>query len=91
MQPTSWARAAPVLQAGQVHVEAGMKLRKAGELEQALVEFQKAFSVDPGSSIALQEIKQTTELLDQKQKGQPAAGRDAADSGWKSRARRASR
>ena len=39
-------------QASQVHVEAGLKLRQAGKLEQALVEFQKAFSIDPGSAIA---------------------------------------
>ena len=36
-------------EASQVHVEAGLKLKKAGELEKALAEFQKAFTVDPGS------------------------------------------
>src|ERR1700719_1040816 len=46
-------------QASQVHVEAGVKLRQAGKLEQALVEFQKAFSIDPGSAIALQEMRHT--------------------------------
>src|SRR5258708_17574671 len=56
-------------QASQVHVEAGRRLLKAGQLEEALVEFQKAFNTDPGSSIALQEIQQTTELLDQKKRG----------------------
>src|SRR5579864_6099994 len=52
----------------QVHVETGMRLKKAGELEQALVEFQKAFNIDPSSAIALQEIKETGEMLDQKRK-----------------------
>src|SRR5260370_15080695 len=56
-------------QASQAHVEAGMRLRQAGQLEEALVEFQKAFNVDPGSSIALQQIHQTTEALDQRRKG----------------------
>src|SRR5579864_4058206 len=55
-------------QASQVHVEAGMRLKKAGQLEEALVEFQKAFNIDPSSAIALQEIKETTDMLDQKRK-----------------------
>src|SRR5271169_3842307 len=50
----------------QVHVQAGLKLKKAGDLEQALVEFQKGFTVDASSSIALQEIKETTTMLDEK-------------------------
>src|SRR3984957_277562 len=56
-------------EAGQAHVEAGKKLVKADDLEKALTEFQKAFATDPGSMIALQEMQQTKELLDQKQKG----------------------
>src|ERR1700736_1616733 len=36
-------------EAGQAHVEAGAKLMQAGELEQALAEFQKGVAVDPGS------------------------------------------
>jgi general secretion pathway protein D len=53
----------------QVHVQAGLKLKKAGDLEQALVEFQKGFTVDASSSIALQEIKETTAMLDEKRRG----------------------
>jgi general secretion pathway protein D len=56
-------------EAGQAHVEAGKKLLKSDDLEKALAEFQKAFATDPGSMIALQEMQQTKELLDQKQKG----------------------
>ncbi len=55
-------------EASQVHVEAGLKLKKSGELEKALVEFQKAFTVDPSSAIAVQEIKETTAMLDEKRK-----------------------
>jgi general secretion pathway protein D len=61
-------------QASQAHVEAGMKLRQAGQLEPALVEFQKAFGIDPGSAVALQEIKHTTEALDQVKKGNVPPG-----------------
>ena len=49
--------------------EAGLKLKKAVELEKALVEFQKAFTVDPSSAIALQEIKETTAMLDEQRRG----------------------
>jgi general secretion pathway protein D len=61
-------------EASQAHVEAGMKLRQAGKLDQALVEFQKAFSIDPGSTVALQEIKHTTDALDQIKKGNVPPG-----------------
>ncbi len=56
-------------EAGEAHTAAGKKLLKAEDLEKALAEFQKAFATDPGSMIALQEMQQTKELLDQKQKG----------------------
>jgi general secretion pathway protein D len=60
-------------QAGQAHVEAGIKLRTAGKLEEARVEFQKAFNIDTGSGIALQELQQTNEALELKRKGPPGA------------------
>jgi general secretion pathway protein D len=53
-------------QAGQAHVEKGMKLRKDDKFEEALVEFQKAFAVDPGSAVAIQEIKHTMEAIEEK-------------------------
>jgi general secretion pathway protein D len=72
-------------QAGQMHVEAGLKLRTAGELEQALVEFQKGFSIDPSSAMALQEIRRTTEMLDQKRKGAGPSGEPPMTSADKAR------
>ncbi|HLK18369.1 MAG TPA: hypothetical protein VKT81_05405 [Bryobacteraceae bacterium] len=54
--------------ASNVHVQAGLKLKKAGDLEQALAEFQKAFTVDASSAIALQEVKETTTMLEEKRK-----------------------
>jgi general secretion pathway protein D len=56
-------------EAGQAHVEEGKKLLKADDLEKAYTAFQKAFATDPGSMIALQEMQQIKELMDQKQKG----------------------
>jgi general secretion pathway protein D len=55
-------------ESGTAHIEAGNKLQKAGDVEKALAEFQKAFAVDPGSMIALQNMQQARELVDQKQK-----------------------
>ncbi len=55
-------------ESGTAHIEAGNKLKKADDLEKALAEYQKAFNVDPGSMIALQDMQQTKELLEQKQK-----------------------
>ena len=58
--------------AGQTHVEAGMRLKNNSQPEQALVEFQRAYSLEPGSAIAAQQIRDITEVLDQKKKGKEA-------------------
>jgi general secretion pathway protein D len=62
-------------QAGQAHVERGLKLRLNGKTAEALAEFQKAYAIDPSSSIAEQEIRRTREMLERDKKG--------ADSGAK--------
>jgi general secretion pathway protein D len=46
-------------QAGQFHVERGLKLRGDGQTAEALAEFEKAYAIDPSSSIAEQEIRRT--------------------------------
>lgn len=51
-------------QAGQKHVDAGRKLRQQGQLEDAVVEFQKGIARDPGSAIGLQEWRRTSEMLE---------------------------
>ena len=53
----------------QVHVQNGQKLKKDGKFEEALAEFQKAFNMDPSSAVAMQQLRETTDLLDQKKKG----------------------
>ncbi|MGH9816781.1 MAG: hypothetical protein ACRD6I_11940, partial [Candidatus Acidiferrales bacterium] len=50
-------------EAGQAHVEKGQKLRADGELQMALVEFQKAAAIDPASAVAAQELQATIELI----------------------------
>ncbi|MGI8742178.1 MAG: cohesin domain-containing protein [Bryobacteraceae bacterium] len=56
-------------QAGENHVRAGQKLRDSGKLDEALVEFQKAFATDPSSPIALQEMKRTMEMIGRNKAG----------------------
>jgi general secretion pathway protein D len=53
-------------QAGQTRVEKGLKLREAGQLEEAAAEFQKAFTLDPSSQIAVLELKRTMALIEAK-------------------------
>src|SRR5580704_13967231 len=56
-------------QAGQMHVNRGQKLRTDGKVEDAMAEFQKAIIADPSSSIAIQELKRTQQMLDEKKGG----------------------
>jgi len=50
--------------AGASHVHRGQLLRGAGQLDAALAEFQKAADIDPASSIAQQELRQTKQMID---------------------------
>src|SRR5580704_9280803 len=60
-------------QAGQMHVNRGQKLRTDGKVEDAMAEFQKAIIADPSSSIAIQEMRRTQTLLDEKKGLKPGA------------------
>jgi len=51
-------------QAAQMHVNAGEKMRVAGEIDKALAEFQKAFAIDPSSDVAEQNLKKTLDMLE---------------------------
>jgi general secretion pathway protein D len=56
-------------QAGQIHVNKGQQLRQAGQLDAAVQEFQRAFAIDPGSAIAIQEMRRTMEMIERNKKG----------------------
>ena len=62
---------------GQVHLRRGRELREQGQLEAALTEFQKAFQLDPGTNVNLQEVAITTKMIEDARKspGQTAAER----------------
>src|ERR1022692_330403 len=55
-------------QAAQSHIDQGLKLRGQGQLGEALLEFQKAYAINPGSPAAIQEIRRTTEMIDRERK-----------------------
>ena len=57
-------------QAGQMHVENGLKLRQQGKLAEAMQQFQTAIIDDPSSAIALQEIRRTQQMIDQQRRGE---------------------
>ncbi len=57
------------VQVGQIHMTLAKKLRDGGSLDQALLEYQKAFSADPSNALALQEIQRTTEMIDRNKRG----------------------
>ncbi|MFB3778697.1 MAG: cohesin domain-containing protein [Bryobacteraceae bacterium] len=67
-------------QAGQSHVDQAQKLREAGELEQALAEFQRAAAIDPASPVAMQEARRTAEMIEREKKLK-AAGVQIEDRG----------
>lgn len=55
-------------QAGQAHVGRGQKIREQGDLAGALAEFEKAYAIDPSSSIAQQELQRTLEMIEREKK-----------------------
>lgn len=55
-------------EAGTHHVEQGLKLRSSGELDEALAQFEKAYAIDPSSTIAEQELKRTLQMIQRNQK-----------------------
>jgi general secretion pathway protein D len=55
----------------QERIAAGRELLKAQNLDAALLQFQKAYLADPGSQVALQEIRSTTAMLKERSKAPP--------------------
>lgn len=64
-------------QAAHAHIDAGQKLREAGQLETSLEEFRKAYALDPSSSMAEQEYRRTKQMIEaDKAKGAAATPQD---------------
>lgn len=64
-------------QTAQSHIDIAMKLRAQGQLGEALLEFQKAYSINPGSAVAEQEIRRTTEMIERERKRVRDTGKEA--------------
>jgi general secretion pathway protein D len=54
--------------AGQWHVDRGNKLVDQGQLQEAVVEYEKALQIDPASSIAEQNLRRTLEIIERRKK-----------------------
>jgi len=50
-------------EAGAYHIKKGQDLREKGDLQGAAAEFQRAASIDPGSSVAVQELRNTVDQI----------------------------
>ena len=64
-------------QTSSMHLDAGLKIRAKGQLGDALIEFQKAYAVNPGSVVASQEIQLTTQMIDREAKRVQETGKEA--------------
>ena len=51
--------------AAAAHVHRGQLLRDSGKLDEAVLEFQKASTIDPSSFIAQQELRKTQDMINQ--------------------------
>ena len=59
------------VKASEAHLAEGRRLQHDQKLEEALVQFQKAFLANPSAPVALEEIRQTTEMLKERAKVPP--------------------
>ena len=53
-------------EASELHVKQGVTLRKKGDLQAAVNEFQRAQTIDPSNPVADQELRKTLELIGEK-------------------------
>ena len=73
---TRWPPTKARFQAAQNHVDEGLKIRAKGQLGEALLEFQKAYAINPGSSIAQQELTRTQEMIQRERKRVEETGKE---------------
>jgi general secretion pathway protein D len=60
-------------EASNYHIKLGLEMRKKGDLQAALAEFQRAGVVDPSSPIAEQELRRTAAMISDKNRNADAA------------------
>ncbi len=64
-------------QTSQSHIDKGLRVRAQGQLGEALMEFQKAYAINPGSAIAEQEIRRTTDMIDRERRRIEESGKES--------------
>ncbi|MDR3700970.1 MAG: cohesin domain-containing protein [Candidatus Sulfopaludibacter sp.] len=64
-------------QTSSMHLDNGLKIRAQGQLGDALMEFQKAYAVNPGSVVATQEIQLTQQMIAREAKRVQETGKEA--------------
>jgi general secretion pathway protein D len=65
-------------QAGQYHVDQGLKIRANGQLGDALVQFQRALAINPSSSVAAQEVMLTQQMIERERQRVQQTGKQAS-------------
>jgi general secretion pathway protein D len=66
-------------EASESHVKLGVALRKKGDLQAAAGEFQRAQAIDPSNPVADQELRNTVELIGEKNHAADLAAEPPAD------------
>ena len=66
-------------EASELHIKNGLEMRKKGDLQGALAEFQRAGVVDPSSPIAEQELRRTAAMISDKNREADAAAEAPPD------------
>src|SRR5436305_1761027 len=64
-------------QAAQNHVNEGLRIRAKGQLGDAMLEFQKAYAINPGSSVAQQEVARTHDMILRERKRVAETGKES--------------
>ncbi|MGH9630647.1 MAG: secretin N-terminal domain-containing protein, partial [Bryobacteraceae bacterium] len=82
-------------QAAMARVDVANKLRDTGKLQEAMLEFAKAYAIDPSLAIAEQELRRTKQMIEEELKGEKSAqderGMSAAEKAEARAERRADR
>src|SRR5580692_2108512 len=65
-------------EASSMHVTKGTGIRAQGQLGEALLEFQKAFAMNPASTVAEQEILRTQQMIERERRRVEQTGVEAA-------------
>ena len=63
-------------EAAQTHIEQGIKIRGQGQLGEALLEFRKAYAINPASSVAAQELSLTQGMIEREREHVKETGKE---------------